>query len=64
MVTTKSIDFYDRQGLPVNVMVYDLPFASFDLTKGGNIYTSVIHSFGVDYLGICPGLEEFVVEDE
>lgn len=64
VVTTKSIDFYDRQGLPVNIMVYDLPFASFDLTKGGNIYSSVIHSFGVDYLGICPSLEEFVVEDE
>lgn len=60
IVTKSSIDFYDREGCPVNVEVYDLPFTTFDLSQDGDIYASVIKSFGVKYLGIPSDLEEFV----
>lgn len=63
VVTDSSIDFFDREGCPVNVKVYDLPFASFDLTKGGGIFSSVIHSFGEKYFGITPDLAEFVTQE-
>jgi hypothetical protein len=63
VVTDSSIDFFDREGCPVNVRVYDLPFTSFDLTKGGGIFSSVIHSFGEKYFGISPDLAEFVTQE-
>jgi hypothetical protein len=63
VVTTNSIDFYDREGCPVNVSVYDIPFTSFDLTKGGNMFASVVHSFGAKYFGITPDFAQYVVED-
>jgi hypothetical protein len=63
VVTDTSIDFFDREGCPVNVKVYDLPFTSFDLTKGGGIFSSVIHSFGEKYFGISPDLAEFVTQE-
>lgn len=63
IVTPTSIDFYDREGCAVNVEVYDLPFTSFDLTKGGGIFTSVLHSFGRKYFGIPDDLALYVTED-
>jgi len=64
IVTTDSIDFYDREGCAVNVQVYDLPFTSFDLTKGGGIFTSVLHSFGRKYFGLPADLDQYVTEEE
>lgn len=64
VVTKSSVDFYDKEGSPVNVEVYDLPVASFDLTEGGQIFSSVIKSFGEKFIGLPEGLEEYVHVEE
>jgi len=63
VLTTDSLDFYNREGSPVNVSVYDIPSASFDLHKGGNIFSSVLYTFGSKYFGITPDLSQYVGED-
>lgn len=63
VVTTNSLDFYSREGCPVNVSVYDIPFTSFDLNKSGNTFSSVLHSFGKKYFGITSDLDQYVVEE-
>lgn len=63
VMTSTALDFYDREGCRVNILVYDMPFTSFDLTKGGNLYSSVIKSFGTKYFGLPADLDQYVVED-
>ena len=64
VVTKSSIDFYNREGQPINVNIYDLPVSSIDLTREGNTYASVVKGFGATYLNLPQDLEEFVVEDD
>ena len=62
VITNNSVDFYDREGTPANVNVYDMSFASFDLTQDGGTFASVVKSFGDKF--IPEGLEEFVHVEE
>lgn len=64
VVTKSSIDFYNREGQPVNIVIYDLPVSSIDLTKDGDSYASVVKGFGTEYLNLPTDLDEFVVEYE
>lgn len=64
VVTESSLDFYDRDGSPVEVAVYDRTYKSFDLTRDGNIHPSVLYSFGAAYLGLDrDSLEQFVSDN-
>jgi hypothetical protein len=65
VVKSKSIDFYNRNGYEVKFNIYDREYTSFDLTKGGNIYSSILYNFGIEYLGLDKGtLDQFVKEDK
>lgn len=65
VVTSKSVDFLDREGAPVFVQVYDREYSSFDLRKSGNIHPSIIYNFGVNYLNIQrDDVEQFVGGEE
>jgi hypothetical protein len=44
--------------------VYDLPVASFDLTEGGQIFSSVIKSFGEKFIGLPEDLEQYLHVEE
>lgn len=54
VTTTKSIDFVDREGLPVSLNVFGREYSSFDLLKGGDVHPSVVLSFAVGALGVDP----------
>jgi hypothetical protein len=60
VVSSSSISFYNREGCPARVSVFDSSFNDFDLTKGGNIYSSVLYSMGRTYFGIPDDLEQYV----
>ena len=40
--------------------MFDSSFSEFDLTKGGNIYSSVLYSMGRTYFGIPDDLGQYV----
>ncbi len=52
VVTCKSLDFYDREGVPICFSVFDRQYESFDLTKGGDIHPSVLLNFAVNVLNV------------
>lgn len=62
VVTPSSVDFYDREGCSAKVGVYDSAFHSFDLTKGGDTYSSVVRSFGYQCLGLFKDLDQYIEE--
>ena len=63
VVTPSSIDFYDREGCAARVSVFDSAFHSFDLTKGGDIYSSVLYSMGRKYFGIPDDLVQYLQDN-
>jgi hypothetical protein len=63
VVTPFSIDFYNREGNPANISIYDYPFGSVDLSKGGNTYASVIHSLGTTYFRVPKDLDQYITSN-
>jgi hypothetical protein len=59
IVTPSSIEFYDREGSVSTVNVYDSSFHSFDLTKSGDTYASVVYGFGMSFLDIPKDLSQY-----
>lgn len=50
VVSETAIDFYDQNGKPANVLVYDRTIKSLDLRRDGDIYPSVVVNFALQYL--------------
>ncbi len=52
VVKSGSLDFYDKSGASVEIVIYDRAYSSFDLTKSGDIHPSILYNFASKYLNI------------
>lgn len=62
LVTDSKIKFVDKSGSSIGVKIYDRVYKSLDLSRNGDVHTSVLFNFGVKYLGLKKeDLEDYAI---
>jgi len=62
VITPTSLDFYGRDGFPVDVKLFDRTYKSFDLIQDGNVPPASLLSFIVNTFGVNPSLLKEVTQ--